>query len=207
MKKLVIIAAMVMVVGVVGVANADLTKIGTASYQGDTYNLIYEDDQELVWLDYTKMPATWYSQMVWAAGLGGDLIVSLFAGYSTTIDWTAGWRLPSADVNPQGGEMGHLYYSSLGKPYGGPLGDTDPFVKLQATSYWSGSGHPSGEDWAWIFSFHYGTQMDVIKVFSPFYAVAVHPGVVSAPLPEPSTMLLLGSGLIGLLGFRKKFKK
>ena len=26
-------------------------------------------------------------------------------------------------------------------------------------------------------------------------------------VPEPSTMLLMGSGLIGILGFRKKFKK
>ncbi len=35
----------------------------------------------------------------------------------------------------------------------------------------------------------------------------VGPGNVAAPVPEPATMLLLSTGLVGLAGFRKKFKK
>ncbi len=61
----------------------------------------------------------------------------------------------------------------------------------------------SSGNFAWEFSSGTWTQETDSAIFMNYGA-----RVVASPVPEPATMLLLGSGLIGLAGYgRKKFFK
>ena len=201
MKNKILLLASTIFLFVSSNAFAGLTTIGAAHYDGETYNLIWDDDNNgnsVVWLDYTNEVLNWDGQMNWAAGLGSALTVNL-NGYTSDIDWSSGWRLPSVGDNPQSGygqttsEMGHLYSEE----------DIQEFINLVDSRYWSGTELAGSSGNAWYFHMGNGQQGYVNKYMSSFHGLAVCSGDVSV-VPLPGAFWLLGTGILGLIGWRRK---
>jgi hypothetical protein len=177
--------------------------------------LIYDTGLDITWLQDANYAQTsgydidglmlWDEAMTWVESLS-------YYDPVRGITYTD-WRLPTipSSVIPfsftSEGEMGHLHYTAppdgLGNPAGAGVFNTGPFDNLQPVDYWTDTAY--GTDDAMVFQFRNGFYYDH-TVYGVNSAWAVRDGDV-APVPEPSTMLLVGTGLIGLVGFRKKFKK
>lgn len=201
-KKIGLLMGLMMVFGLSTQAHATLYVRGTDSLGNQ---LIYDSDLDITWYDYTYSTpyfTSWGKQMYWASALTVDF-------YGTNYD---DWRLPTAFnqdgtgpcyyYNCNGSEMGYLYYTEMGNVAGGPLTNTDDFQNLTSSYYWSGTTF--GPYGAWGFRFLDGRQDTSTVGFNTGYALAVREGDVVA-VPEPSTMLFLGSGLAGLGFVRRRF--
>ena len=224
MKKrfLAVLATGLFFLCITGLANADLTTIGTVTYSGSDYNLIWDDNNNgnsVIWLDYFNSPTNWAAQNAWAAELDSSLIYNIDSAY--TVTWNdAAWRLPSAGVNPQDGynqttsEMGHLFYNELrlsaspSPPYTtvAQLNATN-FDNLLAKWYWSGTeyANPLYPDRAWLFRMDTGDQINRYRNITE-YGLAVRSGQVSL-VPIPATIWLLGSGIAGLVALGRRRKR
>lgn len=202
-------------------ADASLLTIGTASYNSNNYNLIYDNDSpfgSIVYLDYSETgdPAGyvgdgsryWAAQSAWANSLNTvGLVYNFNAGYSMA--WSDGWRLPSTvdtresigfDVTSS--ELGHLFYTELGNSNpqsGNGLVNTGPFTNLQTGCYWSGTDFSADYGMKWFFS-TCGLQCfeDVSSLEG--FGLAVRSGqlIETVPVPEPATIYLLILGIAAL---------
>ncbi|MCP4411137.1 MAG: PEP-CTERM sorting domain-containing protein [Gammaproteobacteria bacterium] len=205
-------------------AHAYLIDRGSFAYEDGTgntgvANLIYDVDYDITWVGHGNLAETsgfdddglmdWYTADAWAKGL--------------TIGGSTDWLLPTAfnqdgsgptvgtgGVIADGSEMGHLFYGELSGTVGLPISgsvdsDLGLFPGLKDALYWSGTDTGFSPIVAWYFDFNDGGQIGTHKITERF-ALAVHQGDVAKPIPEPSTWVLLGIGLISIavVSIRKK---
>jgi hypothetical protein len=193
--------------------------------------LIYDEDQNLTWLQDTSYALTSnlvgyefqdefgrqynsvdaYGRMNWTqARQWADQLV--YGGFDD-------WRLPTsgrtAGFDQLGSEIGYMYYANLGNkgalqngswsndPYG--FLNTGPFIVRPGTNFWF---HEHSADEAWAFVGSLGFQGTTNGNYSFFDAWLVRDGDVGK-IPEPGTanVLLLGLAMTAIFARRARRKQ
>jgi hypothetical protein len=195
--------------------NAELLNIGTATYSGSDYNLIYDTDDELTWLDYSNSGATYPGSLTWAASLNnsGVLTINLDEGYTASWD-SSEWRLAGNvdgffSANPQyiySSEMEGLYYDELGNELNDTSLNFGDFNHLLASTYHMSADTALTAQIGLSFSPRFNFSTGVQDFYSSsinggIYGMAVLPGSV---IPEPASIGLLGL-VSGGIYFARRF--
>ena len=175
--------------------------------------MIYDDVLDVTWLqdaNYAKTSGfdsdglmNWDDAVAWSDNLS-------FGGFDD-------WRLPEftglitcIGFNCTDSEMGHMFYNNMEAAVRSSiLSGTNTvnlalFSNIQSFGYWSAVEFQLTSSVAWAFDTNDGFQ-DFPDKLNEFNAWAVRSGDVTASsVPEPASLWLIGSALIGFVGLRRK---
>lgn len=158
--------------------------------------LIYDTGRDITWYDNPNYETGVYGAYeTWATGL--------------TAGGVTGWRLPTTPGTSTGyvneGEMGHLFYDELGNS-AGSFTKKGPFQNLNAPylGFYTSKTYDGGN--YYYFDFGNGGQYvaNIGNYYFWIHGLAVHDGNIGAAVtPIAPSLVLFGSGLVGLLGLRR----
>lgn len=185
---------------------------------------LYDTTLNVTWLRNANVNGTmdWTTANAWAdnlvTGSGGTTIsdwrLPTMADPAAVALWSNDGTNAGYNVATSSSEMASLFFSTLGnKSYldtnGNPqagygLTNAGSFQSMQSHYYWLGTEYAPYTNDAWNFGTYDGHQGADGKG-NQIYAMAVRPGDVMAPVPEPETyaMMLLGLGVIGAISRRR----
>ena len=216
-----------------GVAQAALFDRGGGLLYDDVLNVTWLQDANYAKTSGYDADGlmSWSAANSWAANLvyGGYSDWRLASNTPVGPGWNYGESNDGStdvgyNIRSPHSELSYMYYVNLGlkgyydasgvyQPdwgvfgngtYGGQA-DVGPVKNLQAYVYWSGTAYaPNPANYAW--DFHPDGYQTYFPQSREFYAWAVRPGDVAAPIPEPETyaMLLAGLGLLGVVAKRRR---
>lgn len=137
-----------------------------------------------------------------------------FVNYLNSINYAGSnqWVLPTAGANPPtdfnkpGSQFGELFYDELGGTVPGPIPNTNFFSNEERNSlYWLNTELASIPNGAWAFHTCCGGSAVNTEKGSSFFVWAVAPGnLLAAPVPVPGAIWMFGTGLLGLLGLKRR---
>jgi len=192
-QGIVVLILTLLTVGFAGPAGASVKIIGTATYDNQQYNLIYEDaDPFLVWLDFQHDPPgdrpVWSEQIIWGLSLNTALTNYNFdPGYNMALSWGLPTKteieLLFTDITASNN---YAPFTSVG-------GGNWPY-------FWSSTENPLDNTEAW---FHF---LNGNYGFGPKTNGSNALAVAHLVVPEPSTYLLLCLSLCVVGYTRRRLK-